>query len=329
MTQGGSHSSSPADATDPVAQVALTGGTGFIGGHLARALAERGQRVRMLHRRPLATPLPPRMEAFPGSLEDERSLECLVRGADIIVHAAGAIRAPDVAAFIDANAGGTERLLAATARAAPEAAFIHLSSLSARRPAISPYAASKRRGEELALAHVAGGGVAVIRPPAVYGPGDRATLPIFAQLTRGFLVTPPGDDRRFSLLHIDDLVACVLACIDRPPAAASPLEPDDGRPGGYRWRDLAEIAQSSLGRKVRRIALPRGVFLAAARLGEVGERASGRPAPISRDKVAELFADEWVAEPATMHGIDWQAQTRFEEGFPATLGWYRAQGWLS
>jgi nucleoside-diphosphate-sugar epimerase len=159
----------------PVA--ALTGATGFLGAHLVRALSDAGFSVRVLARREPSPPgwgeVQPHIVA--GDLSDPAALAKLVEGAAVVVHAAGAIKAADLTGFMAVNRDGTERL----ARACPsDAAFILVSSLAARSPELSAYAASKRAGEIVAI-DVLGERVTIVRPPAIYGPGDRETLAIF------------------------------------------------------------------------------------------------------------------------------------------------------
>ena len=96
----------------PKPLVAVTGGTGFLGLHLVPALAQAGFRLRLLARR---EPVHPAFagvafETLPGRLEDDAALAALVEGADVVVHAAGLIKAHNRAAFLRANQGGTAAL---------------------------------------------------------------------------------------------------------------------------------------------------------------------------------------------------------------------------
>src|SRR5689334_21258284 len=150
---------------------AVTGATGFVGPHLVAALARHGWKLRLLIRR--WTPLPSlagvEAEIVWGDLSDEASLKALVAGADAVVHAAGLIKARQPIEFDAVNRDGTARLSAH----APDIPFLLLSSLAAREPLLSPYAASKRAAEEVVARR--SGSWFVVRAPAVYGPGDRET----------------------------------------------------------------------------------------------------------------------------------------------------------
>src|SRR5690349_8571260 len=128
---------------------AVTGATGFIGRHTVAALRRRGWDIRILARRHPADLLSPyhRLELVLGDVHDEGALERLVDGAEAIVHLAGLVKALTPEDFYAVNETGTERLLRAANRRNPTAALVHVSSLAAREPALSPYCDSKRRGE--------------------------------------------------------------------------------------------------------------------------------------------------------------------------------------
>src|SRR6266403_865643 len=136
--------------------VAVTGATGFIGSHIVARLPTLGWRVRLLTRRLPVGPIlaGSRFTAVIGSLGDADALEELIRGCDAVVHCAGLIKAVRPADFFAINAAATGRLAAAAAATPRPPRFILLSSLAARQPELSAYAASKRAGER-ALAETA------------------------------------------------------------------------------------------------------------------------------------------------------------------------------
>jgi nucleoside-diphosphate-sugar epimerase len=310
--------------------VAVTGGTGFIGREIIRRLVECGWPVRALTRRNDPGLEQAGVATIWGALEDEAALARLVEDATAVVHCAGAISAADPAAFRWVNAAGAARLAAAAAAAAARPRFLLLSSLAAREPALSPYAESKRLGEEQ-VKRTAGERIEfyILRPPAVYGPRDRATLPVFRQLKRGLLFVPALPDARFSLIHVDDLAELVIQLLKTAAWGGRTLEPDDGRPGGYRWRDLAEIAGRQLGRRVRTIALRRSMLWPAAAIGQAVGATLGRPPRLSLGKLHELFHSDWVCRGASSSPLPgWSARTTFENGFVRTLAWYERHRWL-
>ena len=312
--------------------VAITGATGFIGRTVALHLLDKGYKVVALARRPDRALEQAGATLVQGALEDRDSLNRLVAQARTVVHCAGAIKASSEAAFHEINAAGTARL-AAAAHSTPQSElgrrrFLLISSLAAREPGLSAYARSKRQGED-GLAQEDGLERCVLRPPAVYGPGDRATLALFRQMARGWLMTPRVPDGRFSLLYVQDLAAAVEHLLRQSSWGSSLLELDDGRQGGYDWPALAAIASRHLGRPVRVLAVPFGMLWLPAELHRWLARAVGYAPVLTPGKLRELYHPDWVARGGFSQLLaDWHAEVDFEAGFPRTLSWYLDQGWI-
>ncbi len=138
-----------------------------------------------------------------------------------------------------------------------------LSSLAAREPNLSWYAASKRAGEAL-LAQRPDLDWVILRPPAVYGPGDREMLPVFQAMARGIAPVPGAATARISLIHVTDLVTAVIACLASGAARGQTLTLCDGKADGYDWRDMADLVAAVWGRKVRLWQVPRWLLDSAA-----------------------------------------------------------------
>jgi len=178
--------------------LAVTGGTGFVGGHLLRVAREAGWEIRALTRG--WRPPQDGIAWIEGALDQPEALASLCEGADAIVHIAGLINAASRAGFESVNVGGTLAMIDA-ARAAGVRRFIHISSLAAREPDLSDYGWSKAKAERVVAA--SGLDWTIVRPPAIYGPGDRETFELFKMARRGLVALPPKG--RFSLLHVEDL----------------------------------------------------------------------------------------------------------------------------
>ena len=304
--------------------VAVTGVTGFVGPHLVAALARRGYKLRLLVRR--WSPLPSlegvAADMVLGDLLDEAALKRLVQGVDAVVHAAGLIKARRSSDFFTVNRDGTALLSAL----APDARFLLLSSLAAREPQLSPYAASKRAAEEV----VAGrsGPWLTVRAPAVYGPGDRETLAYFKAVARGLAPRPQVPRARLSLIHVADLVEALALALDRPPPPST-YEIDDGKEGGYSYRDMADAAGRALGRKAVSLAVPRAVMAAVARGNAIGQSLGGSVQMLTPGKVSEIFHGDWTAHDRRLaNALGLHPRFDLATGFAETILWYRARGWL-
>jgi len=302
--------------------IAITGATGFAGRHAVSELLLRGHRLRALVRNPERAGLPHGVELVKGDLADAEALTELTIGAAVVVHLAGALTGLDRAAYFNVNELGT-RALADAAQRAGVKRFVHISSLAAREPQLSPYAASKRAGEDVVRARMAALNAILIRPPAVYGPGDRGTLPLIKELTRPVAAIPGLPNARFSLIHGLDLARIIDIAVQSDTQGVH--EVSDGKPGGYGWDDLIRTASGFRGAPIRPIFLPRAIPAAVATLAEGLSRVTGKPGMVNRGKIAELYHPDWVARPS---GLALADPTAFDTGFAETVTWYRNAGWL-
>jgi nucleoside-diphosphate-sugar epimerase len=287
-------------------------------------LARRGFRLRLLVRRWSPLPSLEGVEAdmVLGNLSDEAALKRLVAGADAVVHAAGLIKARRPADFMRVNRDGTALLSAV----APDALLVLLSSLAAREPQLSPYAASKRAAEEV----VAGrsGPWLTVRAPAVYGPGDRETLAYFQTVAGGLAVRPMLRDARLSLIHVADLAEALARAVERPPPA-SIYEIDDGREGGYTYRDMARAAGEAVGRRALSLAVPRPVMAGVARLNVLHNSLGGSVHILTPAKVNEIFHRDWTVHDRRLGAaLGFRPRYDLAAGFGETILWYRRHGWL-
>lgn len=311
-------------------RVAVTGATGFVGSHVIRRLAASGHQVRILARRmPIAALTPDKpLEVVLGDLDDAPALRRLADGVDAMIHVAGIIKARHAAEFHKVNVDGTRHVAAALAGASPDLRVIHVSSLAAREPGLSPYCASKRGGEDAIRTIPNPGRLTIIRPPAVYGPGDSEIFPMFKAASLGFCAYPGAKRSRVSLIHGADLAAAIVAAMDA--ALPDPVyEVDDGHAGGYSWAEIGAGLSAALERPVRMIRLPRPVLTAVAAGVELHRRAAGSLTALSFAKVPELYHADWaVRGPRLETRTGWKPAFDLAKGFSDALAWYRAIGWL-
>ncbi len=300
-------------------KLAITGGTGFVGAHVIDAALVGGHQVTALTRR--AQPAREGLTWIAGDLADRAALDGLVAGADAIIHVAGVLKARDAAGFELGNVEGTKSLLAA-AQAAGTRRFILVSSLAAREPRLSLYGASKAKAE--GLVEQSGLDWTIVRPPAVYGPGDRETLDLFKMARGGQIFMPPAG--RLSLIHVDDLAALLLALAAPDGPTGLLLEPDDGREGGWTHREFGDALGEAVGMPARTVSTPRLLLSIAARLDRLFR---GDKARLTPDRVAYFCHPDWVASrDRAIPPEVWHAKIPTSAGLKQTAEWYCAQGWL-
>jgi uncharacterized protein YbjT (DUF2867 family) len=287
---------------------------------LEKALAA-GHQVRALTRRPQSAR--DNIEWLAGSLEDVAALERLVTGADAVIHIAGMVNAPTRAAFEAGNATGTANLIGAM-KGQDIRRLVHVSSLAAREPRLSDYGWSKAEAER----HVADSALdwTMIRPPAIYGPGDAELLELFQMAARGVVLLPPGG--RLSVIHVDDLAdLLVLLAGPQPGTTGATFEVDDTRPTGWSHVEFAQAIGRAVGRRsVRTFAMPSPLVRFGARIDRL---LRGDKARLTPDRAAYFCHEDWVSSTALQPPAAlWSPAIATEEGLASTAAAYRAKGLL-
>ncbi len=306
--------------------IAVTGATGFLGEHAVRRFNELGHNVRVLMRGGNTLEAGPRpVTVIPGSLDDKTALAKLVDGADFIFHLAGAIKAPNRNAFMRANRDGTKSMVDAWKQAAPKARFVLISSLAARHPKLSHYAASKAAAEAVVKEIKA----VVLRPTAIYGPKDRETLRLFEATRWPLQVSLNSVDARLTFVHVFDVVDALVAVTQYPTDLENKVfELCDGNLGGYSWSETITTAADCWKRKARIVRLPEAVLRLGGRFGDLQAR-FGKAPMLTSAKCNEILCKNWsIASAEILPSHIWAPRIRIEEGFRQTFDWYRDAGWL-
>lgn len=300
--------------------VAVTGGTGFVGQAVLDGLAAKGIKAKALARK-----VPedrPEVQWVQGSLSDNAALADMVSGTDAVIHIAGLTNTPDPANFTAANVDGTAAVIAA-AKAAKVKRFVFVSSLSARKPDLSRYGASKLAAEELVM----GSGLnwTMVRPPAVYGPRDNDMLELFKAARWGVIPMPPSGAT--SMIHVDDLAELLIALIPSSPKTRRRMfEPDDGREGGWSHQEMAKAIGTAMGRNPFVAQLPKSVLDMAAKTDRLMR---GDAAKLTADRVGYMCHPNWVARSDKAVPADiWQPSIETHKGLKSTAEWYQANNWL-
>jgi nucleoside-diphosphate-sugar epimerase len=261
-------------------------------------------------------------EVVRGELADPRALAALCAGADLVVHAAGVVKARRPGDFHEVNVEGARRV----AEAAREAGRVVLvSSLTAREPQLSAYAASKRAAEA-AMAAALGDRLSIARPPAIYGPGDRELLPVFRAADALPVLPVFGAQARIAMIHVEDAARQIAALAALPGGATVALS--DGRTGGYSWRELMQAAATACGRRTPALAPVPGLVVHA--LGAANDISAllGATRMLSSGKARELMHPNWSLGPEEWSKALPSARYGLAEGFADTVAWYRSAAWM-
>jgi len=321
-------------------RIAVTGGTGFVGTHLVEALRKAGHDARLLVRsRNAVAALEARgVEVVPGSLEDDAALGRLAEGADLLFHVAGLVAGRSKADFLAVNRDGAASV-ARAARAAGVRRLVLVSSLAVTGPTtpgrprdetavpspVTLYGWSKLAGEQAVRA--AGVAWTIVRPSAVYGPGDRQFLRLFRAARLGVLPLLGDGCQQLSLVHAKDLAEALVTV--GASATAEGRVYHAAHPAVVTQRELVQAIGRSTGRRVRCLTVPapavRGILAAAG----LAARLLGGATLLSSDKAPELLAPAWTcSSEALRRDTGWTARIGLAEGLADTAQAYRRAGWL-
>jgi nucleoside-diphosphate-sugar epimerase len=305
----------------PRMRIALTGATGFVGHPVCRLLIEDGHEVSVLVRNPDRLEDASELRVVTGDLFNKLALAELVKGADAVLHLAGAIKARGREGFFAVNRDGTANLVQAAIEGGVKR-FVHVSSLAAREPQLSDYGASKLAAEQAVTTPVTDMKTLIVRPSAVYGPGDEATLPLLKELMRSVAIIPGHSSQRFSLIHVNDLAVILYAALESERTGIAEV---DDLSGGYGWGDVLAVTRHVFGTPKNCLFLPFGLASIAGAAADVLASVSGHPLMISLGKIRQLYHREWVVT-----GENWPRPNPvvLSHGLPETIRWYQEQGKL-
>ncbi len=302
--------------------VAITGATGFVGGRMLDLIVREGYDTRALTRRRQDNR--PGVEWVHGALDDQESLARLCADADMVLHIAGVVNARDRAGFESGNVTGTLAVVEA-AKQAGTRRFIHVSSLAATQPQLSIYGETKAKAEK--IVSISGLDWTIIRPPAVYGPGDGELLDLFKMARLGFVTMPPHADGRLSVIHVEDLCRALLALLpEHEDLTARIFEVDDGKPGGWTQASFARAIGWAIGKRISAVRIPRSLL----RFGAGADRLLRRgKAKLTADRASYFCHDDWTIDPQKRLPAQlWQPRIETRQGLKDTASWYRQNDWL-
>ncbi|MBX3379038.1 MAG: NAD(P)-dependent oxidoreductase [Phycisphaeraceae bacterium] len=340
--------------------VLVTGATGFIGYRLVLRLIKLNYSVWCLAR-PSVRADDLRSTGAVVFTGDVKNPACVMQAlneskAGTVMHLAGAINAQRWGAgradFMRINAGGVEAVAAACARSTNPPVLIVVSSLAAAGPSdsqrveldisnpVSGYGQSKLAGERAAAAFAGAVPITIVRPPIVFGPGDRGVLQMFRSIARlGVHAVPGSGELRLSLVYVDDLVEGLLLAAERGERLQE-LESSPGSPGhgvyfmgGDDHPTLVQFGQAiavALGKNPPFVVqLPRSIAWLIGLCGDASAQIRRHPGWISGDRMSEAFAGSWTCSSAKARiQLGWNAKASLAEGLAETASWYRQAGWL-
>jgi UDP-glucose 4-epimerase len=324
-------------------RVLITGGTGFLGSHLVRALCQAGRPVRVLARptSDLSRLGGLDVELALGDVLLPNTLSEALDGVAIVYHLAGMLggaRVPD-AAYRDLHVNGTLNVLM-VAQAAGVRRFVYISSPGVLGPIRNPpadetwphapsniYEATKSEGEKLALAFAQRTGLSltVVRPEFVYGPGDTHVLGLFQAIQKRQFFFIGSGENHVHPTYVDDAVRGMMLC--ETDGCAVRVYQIAG-PEPVTIRQLAMMVATTLGVAPPRLHVPRLLATAVAAGLELATVVVPFRPPLSRSAINFLTETRAFSTARAEAELGYVPQVPLSEGICRTVAWYQDQGLL-
>lgn len=327
--------------------VVVTGSTGFIGGHLVDALLDRGDEVRALVRP--ETPRDrrdPRIGHWEADLLDDRSVResPIWHGVSQVFHLAGVTKARTLDRFRAGNVIPTANVLAALAARGGKAPprIVLVSSQAAAGPArsadtpvretdraqpIEDYGRSKLQAEQATTRYRSVLPITIVRPPSVYGPGDRDFLNVFKQERHRVAIRAVPRDHALSIVYVADLVRALLLAAGQTVAVGRTYFTAYETP--VTWGELYDAIDDVLGHRPIGVPVPSPVLRLAARGGDLVSAITGRASIVNHNKAALARPRWWVCDSSrAREELGWRTEVPLVDGLRSTYNWYVEARWL-
>jgi len=323
--------------------ILITGANGFIGSELCRRFVSEEfvviAGVRPTADRTMIEKLP--LSFRQGDVTDADSLPEMVAGVDYVIHNAGLVKANTEAELFAVNEQGTRNLFDAIAKHNPTVKkVIYISSLAVAGPSrigrpvvetdppnpVSTYGHSKAAGERVALSFKDRFPVVSVRPPAVYGPGDKEMFAIFRTVYRGLLPRIGNMSRRVQLVHVDDLCRGVFLAVTAKTKSGAIYFLAERM--AYTMNEMMTLIRRASGRSTIPVVIPGPVFILISAFSEFLFKLVGAAPMLTRSKARELLASWEVSTSRARDDLGFESAISLEQGAEDTYHWYLQNGWL-
>ncbi len=326
-------------------QVLVTGATGFTGAVLVRKLCATGAKVRAIARTSsdISALADLDVEWVRGDVYDPEVVRQASQGVHVVFSLATAYRegAAGSDLFTRIHVEATQ-LLAEQAACNPDLKrFVHVSTVGVHGHIDDPpadetyrwspgdaYQETKAEAERWItdFAKERDLPLAIIRPAAIYGPGDRRLLKLFKMASKPMFVVVGRKDTWYHLIHVEDLCDIMMLAAVHPRALNEVFI--CGNPDAVRVSEIGRVVADALGKSFRLLRLPAWPLFALAALCEAVCTPLGISPPLYKRRVA-FFTKDRRFNTAKLHELlDFTPRYTNEQGLRATTAWYLEQGWL-
>ena len=323
--------------------ILITGANGFVGAQLCRKFLDSGFQVMAGVRKTanLAMLDGLKVDYRFGDVTSAESLVEMVKDVDFIIHNAGVVKAKKKQMFYDVNEKGTANLFEAISRHNPNVKkVIYVSSLAAAGPSkdgrpvtesdkpnpITSYGSSKLAGEAAALSYQDKFNVLSIRPPAIYGPGDKEVFPFFEAVYKGIRPFIGDSSRKLQLVEVGDLCQAFYLAVSKSTPSGEICFVAESK--AYSMKQLIELMAEACGKDGFRLYIPAFVLYTMGMAAQTLSALVGATPMLTLEKAREILSSWEVTTGKARELFGFSSSVSFEDGASATYDWYIKHGWL-
>lgn len=329
----------------PGTPVLVTGATGFTGKDLTRKLVAAGLKVSAVAR--ASSDLAPLKDLdikwFRGDVFDERVMKEAVAGQHYIFHVAAAFREAKSTEqdYWNVHVRSTQIIAEEALKNREFKRYVHVSTIGVHGHIANPpateeypfgpgdgYQRTKLEAEQWLNNFAAERNFpyTIIRPAAIYGPGDRRLLKLFKMAMKPLFILLGQGKCMYHLVHVDDLTNTFIIAATHPRAQGETFISGADEPIGI--ADIARTVAGHFGRSIRVVRLPIGPFFLLADVCEAVCKPLKIEPPIYRRRVAFYSKDRYFDVSKMRNVLGYQPRHSNSDGIIETADWYVAQGWL-
>jgi dihydroflavonol-4-reductase len=322
-------------------KVLITGATGFLGTHLLNNLIEQGFNIRCFVRNTSTLSIEnERVEVFKGDILNPSHCFEVLKGIDVIYHVAG-LGLSKIKGDPTFNETSTKVLLEAAVQHEKEFMFIYVSSIKSVGPNQSGlltevqnykptdlYGMSKEKAEKEIL-KIKNNKIktVIVRPPAIYGPGDHNFLPIFKLMHKGIQIKLVGGIlNKFSMVYVNDLVDCLVTlpkCIKNSDILII------SHKDIINFNEFFSFAPIISKRKTKKVYIPIKATYSFLRVVAKILNMFNKSNILPLSRVNDLLIYNWsvnTSKASIKYGLN--CETPLKDGIIETYNWYLQNGWL-
>ncbi|MDD5772311.1 MAG: NAD-dependent epimerase/dehydratase family protein [bacterium] len=329
-------------------KVLITGANGFVGSNLVRELLKKNYKVYCLVRKTSSVKLLSGLNIsyLYGSIDDKSSLENAFSSLksdfpEYIIHCAGVLKGRTREDFFSINAEGAKNIVEACLLYKEKIKrFVYISSLAASGPAtkinprketdtpnaISFYGQSKLAGEGELKKASSQIPITILRPTAVYGPGDKGIYTYFKLINSGIMPHAGNMEMEISVIFVEDLVKAILFAMEKKEAAGEIYFVSDETV--YKLKEILSEIKKTLDKKTFPLVVPDFLLFFVAIISEFISGLFGKATFLNRQKFLEIQQKGWVCSTDKLKQLGFKPEYDLKRGVEETVKWYRENGWL-